>query len=732
MRQRGWIFVMVALLLTACGEGLPIVTPTVAPTFTPRPTDIVQVPTETATPRPTNTATLTVTPRPTNTPIPTDTPTNTATATVTLTGTQTPTNTATATATFTLTPTFTPSNTPTETPSPTNTPVPSPTPIVFASHTPSPSPSFTPTLTATVTPEPSSTATNTPTNTPTFTPTPTNTPDLDATANAELLLTRAAASDTPVLATFTAVAQASATNTLIPPTLDVTPTFITATPNTGIIPTPIIEFTPVESTPIVDLNAPTATATPFNRITPSPFPINEIPATLQVQDRDEVQVLAPTFNNTTTTALTFNVGAGQFFFNGEALGGSSGVRLFSVNPADPNSFARTDINGFLTFRPINGGETPLTTSPFYNGFSVSSAETNENFVSDIAWSPNGQRFAFIVQPASGTDNINAGVWFWDAGSNTSGTLLHDCPFEGYNSCNLTSRPVGNWQSIDVEWSPNSSAVVITARLTTEGRQGIFISNMNFETRRPEAPPFVRWDNAQWINNAQLLVSGRSPDGRSLIATYNVQSGQVDNVIFDASANGLFIFDAVQHPNGQIVAIGREGGAFDGAYRMYRIDAGVATPISGFVGNSPPQAVNWSANYGEAVLTVDGQQVIINADTGSTSSAIVSGNVQVGPGFSTNASGETVIQAPPPSGVVANSRYNAGQQIQYIGEIPRNMRIQPDASAAFADIINPTEFVTILAGPYESGGYEWWQVSNTNGTRAWVSVRTLDGFSFFNP
>ncbi len=61
-----------------------------------------------------------------------------------------------------------------------------------------------------------------------------------------------------------------------------------------------------------------------------------------------------------------------------------------------------------------------------------------------------------------------------------------------------------------------------------------------------------------------------------------------------------------------------------------------------------------------------------------------------------------------------------------------MRIQPDTSAAFADIINPTEFVTVLAGPYESGGYEWWQVSNTNGTRAWVSVRTLDGFSFFNP
>src|SRR5690606_36474619 len=110
-------------------------------------------------------------------------------------------------------------------------------------------------------------------------------------------------------------------------------------------------------------------------------------------------------------------------------------------------------------------------------------------------------------PASGTDNVNAGVWFWDAGSNSTGILLHDCPIEGYTSCDLTTRPVGNWQSINVEWSPNSSAVVITAQLTTEGRQGMFIINMNFTTRRPEAPPFVRWDNAQWLDNAQLLVSG---------------------------------------------------------------------------------------------------------------------------------------------------------------------------------------------------------------------------------
>ncbi|MEO1165630.1 MAG: hypothetical protein AAFV98_17725 [Chloroflexota bacterium] len=739
VKQGRWILVLLMMLISACGGGPPRVTPTVAPSDTPIPTAVVQEVEASPTPIIRPTETDTPTPRPTNTPIPTETNTATPTATVTLTpsptltGTQTPTNTPTNTVTpsptATDTPTVTPSptNTSTVTPSPTNTEPPTPTPLILSTDTPTAVPSNTPSLTpppATATDTPTSTATNTPT------PSPTNTPNLAATANTELLLTRAAASDTPSLPTFTPVPQSSPTNTLVPPTLDVTPTFITATPNTGIIPTPEIEFTPELSTPVIDFDAPTATATPFNRITPSPFPIDQIPATVQIQERADTVVLAPTFNNTTTTALTFDVGAGGFFFNGVPLGGGRGVRLFAANPADPNSFARTDANGLLTFAPIGGGETQVTTSPFFIGFGVDSAETNENFVSDITWSPNGQRLAFIVQPASGTDNVNAGVWFWDQGSNSTGVLLHDCPFEGYTSCGLTNRPISNWQSIDVEWSPNSNRVVITAFSISEGRQVIFVSEMNFVTRRPEAPPLLRWDNAQWLNNSELLVSGRAPDGGSRIAIFDTQFG-TETILYNASANGQFFVDAAQRADGQLVAIGREGDA-NGAYRLYRIDNGVATPISGFIGDRAPDRITWSANYGEAVLTFGGQQVIVNTRSGSVNNANTSGEVQVGAGFTTNTSGETVLQAPPPSGVVAGSRYSAGQQIQFIGDIARNMRIQPSTSAAFADIVQPAEFVTVLAGPYEAEGYEWWQVSNRNGTRAWISVRTLDGFSFFVP
>jgi hypothetical protein len=87
---------------------------------------------------------------------------------------------------------------------------------------------------------------------------------------------------------------------------------------------------------------------------------------------------------------------------------------------------------------------------------------------------------------------------------------------------------------------------------------------------------------------------------------------------------------------------------------------------------------------------------------------------------------------PPSGVVAGSDYTAGQQIRHIGEIPRNMRAFPNLDAALVGVINPGEFVSVLAGPHQNNGFIWWRVSNARNVQAWVSVETVDGFSFFTP
>lgn len=734
------IWLILVMMIAACSAGPPQVTPTVAPTNTPdltriaasathTPTFVAQLvftstptATNTLTPSPTVTSTLTPSPTATDTVTPSITPTGTLTPSHTPSLTPTPTNTATPTATFTLTP----SPMPTFTAIPTATATATVTPLILVDTD---TPTFTPTFTATFTPIPSITPSETPTPTQTFTATPsaTNTPNFAATSNAEILQTRAAASDTPVPATFTPVREASPTNTLVVATQDVTPTFATVEPDTVITPPDIvIEFptSDVQPSPEFDENAVPATAT-FSSFTPTPFPIAQIPPTVAVTARPNIVVNAPVFSNSSTSAISFNVGAGNFIFNGEALSGD--VRLFAVNPFDPSSYARTDSTGYLIFRPIGGGEGTVSTSPFYAGFTTDSAENNKNFVSELSWSPNGQRLAFVVQPPSGTDNINAGVWFWDAGSNNSYVLIHDCPNDGFNSCELSNHPVSHWQSMNVEWSPNSAQVIITAWLPDEGRQGIFISQMHFDSRRPEAPHFERWENGHWLNNQQILVSGIAPDGRSLIAIYNMVLGGVEDVLFDASANGLYIFDAVQRSNGQIVALGREGGR-GGALRLYRIDNGAATPLSGTIGDSHPQRVQWSLGFGQVVLTINGGQYIVNTSNGTISQANVTGSVAVGGGITE----EGQLLGPPPSGVVINSRYSAGQQVQYIGEIPRNMRVQPNTFAAWVDVINPNEFVTVLAGPYEANGYEWWEVSNARNNRAWTSTHTLDGFAFFSP
>ena len=774
--MRFLIWGSVALLAAACNLGPPIATPTVAPTDTPIPeTQVVIVPTRTPIIR--FTSTPTITPLATVTPQPTDTPTLTQTPSVTPTGTQTPTVTPSDTPTFTVTPsptdtsTVTPSRTPTATFTPSDTPTGTQTPSLTPSDTPTatitPSPTFTPsftpsdtptntttpspTLPPTVTPipivdtdTPTPTDTQLPTVTPsrTLTPTPrptntpvpvspeaTDTPNLTETRNAMILQTRAAP-------TFTPIALATATNTLAAPTLDVTPTFVTATPFNGDIPTPESIPTLAFSTPEIVQDAPTATSTFAPVSFPTAFPQEQIPPTVVLTTRPDTQVALPTYNNANTGAYTFNVGAGSFTFNGLVINGSVG--LFAANPAGGGSYARTDSSGMLYFVPIGGGEQTLTTSPYFAGFAVGSPQENKNFIRDLAWSFNGRQLSFIIAPMEGVDGQdyqNAGVWYWDANTGAAYPLLHDCPADFYSSClsNL-SRPANHWRSLDVEWSPDSTRALITVQLPDEGRQAIFVANaIPNENIAQNPPPMYRFDNAQWLDNARLLVSGRTEDGsNTFIGIYNLRDGVMESILYDGNSGGVAVFDAVQHPNGQIVVLGSPGG-LGGALQLYRLENGTLTQITGAIGSSFPTRIQWAGNYAEAVLYFGSSQVSVNVGNGSVALPNTAGAVRVN---TTSETGGQVTDSgntgSPPTGVVAGSRYNAGQQIQYIGGIPRNMRQQPSVTAGVTDVVNPGEFVTVLAGPFIADGYEWWFVSNARNVQSWMSTHSTDGGTFFSP
>lgn len=196
-------------------------------------------------------------------------------------------------------------------------------------------------------------------------------------------------------------------------------------------------------------------------------------------------------------------------------------------------------------------------------------------------------------------------------------LIRDCVSGGYNSCQLV-RPSNAqfWKTVDVQWSPVSgrNEILLTVELTAESRQALAMVQPVRDAKYAEnAPTFVRYDYGYWNPDGNgIVVSGRRPDGRVIIGQVNSQFGG-EQVLFDASAAGLWMQDAVRRPDGQIVALGRPGGPHDnGAVALYN-QFGQA--ISGPIGSAAPDAVEWYPDRSAVVVTVGDRQYAANAVSG---------------------------------------------------------------------------------------------------------------------
>ncbi len=269
---------------------------------------IIVVPTETATPTNTNTPTETNTPTNTNTPTPTDPPTDTPTVTDTPTrtptGTQTPSNTPTHTNTPTDTPTITDTPTQTRTPTITNTPTQTPTPTQTRTPTNTSTPTGTPTITRTPTitntrpPTRTRTPTHTrtPTRTRTNTPPPTNTPTITNTSppTNTPTLTRTFTNTPTRTHTATRTHTPTCTNTSPPPTATNTspPTLTRTRTNTPVPPSPTRSPTITDTPTFTATNTRTYTPT----ITNTPVPTRTFTATYTP--------LPPTLTRTPTPSRT--------------------------------------------------------------------------------------------------------------------------------------------------------------------------------------------------------------------------------------------------------------------------------------------------------------------------------------------------------------------------------------------------------------------------------------------
>lgn len=613
---------MTMMLLAACGGVTPAVTPTVAPTTTAQTTTIAQLPSRTPLPLPTTTESATPLPPPTITPL----PTATATATLFITATFTPsptltspvTTSATVTASATATdlttrtpvvsPTVTLRPTLTATPPPTLTPTPIPTLTPVPSVTPFFSPTPLPTLTPAVTLSQTITPTQSATPAPTSTPFPTLTATIDGTRVVADLLTREA----QISPTWTLVPPASPTSSLVP-TLNVTPTFITATPGADTIG---VLISPIPSTPVAATAAPTITLLP----TLIPPPPTDAPIPTDAPNFPP-RPFGGVLSNAGLQAADFNFAPGTFGFNEQAVPG--GVALFAANPQYGESYARVDQAGNLAFVPPNGsGEQVISSSPFFRDQPFAGdAASNGDRITDIVWSPDGTKLAFMIYALPGTNTGDTGVWVWNGG--TAIKQSADCPDDSNyaRACEFAAdKTVNNYVTTHIQWRADSAATLNLYNAEWEGRTKRAFAVVPLQGEYVGiAPALFFWDSASYLQDGRLLVSGEDPQGQWTVATMGLKpDGQPDQeqleVLLDADAAGVWIDSAVQRPDGVIVAFGKPGQP-DGPLALGIVANGSWTQLGPFIGGSYPTHIEWSGNNGQAVVSVDGGQVVVNAQSG---------------------------------------------------------------------------------------------------------------------
>jgi hypothetical protein len=731
MPRRAVILIFV-LLLTACGEiGLPQVTPTLAPSRTPisspeatlisqelpsRTPFATLADTSTTTPTITVLPTESATPQPTSTDVPSATPTDTPSATPSWTATQTDEPTATPTWTPSPTVTATPSLTPTNTLPPTSTPLPAIGQAV--SPSPTPSPTFTPTLTFTPAPTitalpPTATAipaTNTalPTNTllPTTTPLPTSTPDVVATAFAQLTLTVR-----PTLTPLPAVP----TSTLPPPTIDATPTFITAEAETPVAQPDFPTVTPVLGEGDTQPGIPTATQTP------APTVANVVPPpTVAVSD-------LPRIEGPDLSSRAFVLGPG----GGSVIApGITNPTLFIRNPQNPSEYLATDQIG-LIYTVRNGVTSgPGDVAPW--GGQPRSREENNAVVVDAAWSPDGEAVAFVVD----SDRTGAdGVWIYQPGVSGPTQLLVDCPPGCF--AEIPGIPY-EYESLDVVWSPQNDAILVSLNMLDVQRRGFLVlrrdENYNF---RPAAYSF---DYADWAPDGRIVVSGRDRDGQVILGLLN--RGERDaQVVLNGSQRGFWLQHGVQRPGGEFYALGRPGDP-NGPMQIY--DGG-GTPRTDLIGSTRPIDVKWNQDRSQVyVQTEDGRKFvaeitgpireITNEVGGIQAVAWITGRLPPLPGnpnvnLDTSPGGD-VAPGYIPSGVIEGSRYQPGQQLRVLATAGLAVRENPSTDALQIGSALPGTFVAILAGPVRTDNIVWWRVQTVE-TTGWIAGE-IDSITMLGP
>jgi len=509
-----------------------------------------------------------------------------------------------------------------------------------------------------------------------------------------------------------------------PPTLDVTPTFIT--------PDAPIEITPVRTPPTIgpvlpaqpggDPTIPTATPGPPTLAPTVALQPQDIPPTVSLD-----ALLAPTVPsaggpNLLSFAITTAGGTVQTgtFQPGADVGQTI---LFERNPTNPDEYALVNTAGQLYVGSL-GNAPGVMGEPFTEfTYQVQQRDENDAAIGEISYAPNGN-LAFIID--AGKQNKD-GVWTFQGQTRQ---LLRDCPYDGHPGCRTVAggRNASQWRSERLRWTTDGNRLIVELRLPDENRRAFVV--LDPATANPEQLPRVyRYDSATWgQDNARVLASGIGPDGEPVIAWVNPADGAVQGV-YNGRDAGIYPQAAVQRPDGGIVAFGSD---LSGGGPVFLIDSS-GNRLTDNIGAAPATRIEWSGNRAAALVqTAAGRSYIVNATTrtvqdisgqvGNRSANFIQGSLPPSPDAGPPAPVADAI----PAGVVEGSRYQPGQQLQVASPDGLNVRSEPSTAAEVVGGVIQGDYVAVLAGPVRAASIEWWQVKTASNVRGWVAG-TINGF-----
>lgn len=255
---------------------------------------------------------------------------------------------------------------------------------------------------------------------------------------------------------------------------------------------------------------------------------------------------APASNN---SGVIFNNGS-QFVNSGGAAV-VEGALAFDFGPQS-GQVAGYYPDGYLY---VNG--TQVNAPPFDFGI-------GNKTITRVQWSPSGGQVAFIVDGNDPGNAFSDGVWIYDVGSGSVRQIFRNT--------------IGYQRALDVQWSPNSGAMIVTLR--SESPPGIVqvILASNHDANNTNYPVHT-YSQATWAaDTGSVIVSGRNTDGSIVLGRISLPN-QNYTPISAVAPDVVFTYAALEPSPGRIYFLG--GPSERGPFALYSVDSGggTATPIS---------------------------------------------------------------------------------------------------------------------------------------------------------